>query len=707
MTPRHLKDSHDSVIVTSKSFVLSAETLRLLSRPPKFCPTPTHCCHSDIRLAVCDFIRKFQWSSFLPKRPNLCRFRTKSSRFPPPRCLHPTVLAISRKLRASVYSCLKDCRRCFPTSNLQGEELAELKRLRDDPSLTILPADKGGKWVIMPTTKYIAEAERQLEDQRQYKEVVEDIDKTTKQRLVVLLRHLRANNFVSMKEFRDLLPTSRYQPRRFYLLPKVHKDDWPDEEMPPGRPIVSDVGSVSRPCATFVELFLSPIVQASPSYLRDSQHLLAILQDVQLSPESIFFTMDVNNLYNNVPIEEGIKVVSEAFLVHKDAKRPDSTIISMLRLLLTSNVFVFNNRKYLQLRGTPMGGAYSGSFASIYMTAWEKKAASYQLKPRLWVRFIDDIFGIWDYGTESLKDFHFFLNDLDSNISVDLQHSSSSIRFLDLELYRTRNQVGYRIGFKTTDCHSVLPPSSHHPRHIFRGILYSQILRWATKSFSPRDFSLTKAIVTPVWRRQGYTRAAILSATKQVFRLTGQTAATWTTGFFPCQPPCPACQFASFTTKIKDHLTNNLYAINHRISCQDCNIVYCITCLKCSKSYVGQTSRPLKRRICEHLADTKALRSTPVSQHFQVCGLDNFSFVGLERVIKERQRLTKEMAWVQRLHTAVPDGMNNITKFDRPFIVLPHSLCADRVISLCRRLSDARVTCAKRRSRCLRQLLRP
>jgi len=695
------------VIVTSKSFVLSNEALRLLNRPPKFCPTPTHCCHPAIRVAVSDFIRKLQWRSFLPRRPKLCRFHTKSDRFPPLRCVHPSVVATCRKLQASVNSCLQKCKRCFPASNLGDDELAELRRLRDDPSVTILPADKGGKWVVMPTAKYVIEAEKQLADQRQYKEVFEDVDKATKQRLTALLRHLRANNFVSVKEFRALLPPALYQPRRFYLLPKVHKDQWPDEEMPPGRPIVSDVNSVSRPCAAFVEHFLSPIVQASPSYLRDSQHLLAILQDFLLSPDSIFFTMDVSNLYNNVPIEEGLQAVSKAFLLHKDPRRPDASILSMLRILLTSNVFIFNNRQYLQLRGTPMGGAYSGSFASIYMTDWEKKAASYHLTPRLWVRFIDDIFGIWDHGAESLKTFHHFLNALDGNISVDLQCSASSIRFLDLELYRARDRIGYRIGFKPTDCHSVLPPSSHHPRHIFRGILYSQILRWATKSFTPQDFSITKSIVTPVWRKQGHTRAAILSATKQVFKLTGQSAASWSTGFFPCQSPCPVCHFATLTTRIKDQLSNNIYSIHHRISCQDPNIVYCITCLNCKKRYVGQTSRPLRRRIAEHLADIKARRNTPVSHHFQLCGLDNFRFTGLERAFKERQRLSKETAWIRRLHTVSPEGLNIISDYDRSFIVLPHSLCAERVISLCRRLSDVSVACAKRRSRSLRQVFRP
>ena len=177
--------------------------------------------------------------------------------------------------------------------------------------------------------------------------------------------------------------------------------------------------------------------------------------------------MDVNNLFNNIPIEDGLRVVSEAFHHHKDPRRPDLTLLTMLRLLLTSNTFTFNGRQYLQLRGTPMGGAYSGSLANIFMTHWEKKADSYHLAPRLWVRYIDDIFGLWDHGLDTLKDFHLFLNGLDINITVDLQHSASSIRFLDLELYRAQNNIGYRIGFKSTDCHTVLPPSSHHPRHVF------------------------------------------------------------------------------------------------------------------------------------------------------------------------------------------------------------------------------------------------
>ena len=68
--------------------------------------------------------------------------------------------------------------------------------------------------------------------------------------------------------------------------------------MPPGRPIVSDVKSVSRDCASFIDFFLSPIAQAAQSYLGDSHHLLALLHGTTLSNDTIyiFFTMDVVNL---------------------------------------------------------------------------------------------------------------------------------------------------------------------------------------------------------------------------------------------------------------------------------------------------------------------------------------------------------------------------------------------------------------------------
>ena len=699
----------DSTIITCKTFSPCEATFSLLSRSPKFCPTPSTSFHTAILRSVRDFTRKLLWRSLLPSRPSQCRFSRRTFAEPPLQRVNPNFLRECRRLEASVRSCLQNCPSCYSASNLKDEERAELQRLCADASITILPADKGGKWVIVPSKKYEQEAYRQLSDTSRYRETVNDVDRATKQRLTVLLQHLRNAAFISPREFRALLPPEKYKPRRFFLLPKVHKSEWPDEEMPPGRPIVSDVDSVSRPCASFLEHFLAPIAQSAPSYLRDSHHLLALLQHITLCDNSLFFTMDVADLYNNIPIDEGVECVARAFSRHPDARRPDLTCLTMLRLLLNSNVFVFGSRRFLQLRGTPMGGAYSGSFATIYLADWEEKIRAHPQQPRLFLRYIDDIIGLWDHGLEALRDFHDFLNRLDNNIKVDLHFSREEIRFLDLSLYRRGNRIGHRIGFKPTDCHVVLSPDSHHPQHTFRGILFSQVLRWITKSSTYEDFRTTASTVTPVWRRQGYTRAAIRSAIKDALARTGQTPIEWETGFFPCQAWCEACKHARPTRTISDSRTNNVYAIHHRLTCSDHNIIYCITCTSCDQRYVGQTSRPLRRRIGEHLNDIKRQRETPISAHFNICGISFFSFTALERVPAERQRLEKEARWIERLHTTAPDGINVLeTSLPsvNPFLILPHSACADRTLSLCRSFWPGDLTCAKRRSSNLRALFK-
>ena len=632
----------------------------------------------------------------------------RSSRQPPIGRVKKELIKRCHKLLASVNAALSKCSSCYPRPNLTTDETLELQRLREDPSLTIAPADKGGQWVLLSSHNYTAEAEKQLHNTDRYRQTSEKMDLHTKQRLTILLQRLRSTGFISGREMKALLPPQPYQQRRFFALPKIHKENWPGADTPPLRAIVSDVGSVSRACATFIEHFLSPIAQSSPSYLRDSQHLIALVSNHHLQPTSVFFSMDVIDLYNSIPINEAIEVVSKAFLQFPDRARPDATIITMLRLLLTHNCFSFNGRQFLQLKGTPMGAAFSGSVANLYMSDWETKSSSLLPRPRFWYRFIDDIFGIWDFSTASLELFHSSLNAIDLNIKVTLSFDFNSIRFLDLELYRDINHlICYRIGFKPTDTHMILPPDSHHPKHIFRGVLLGQVMRWASKSATYEDFYNTKAQVFPVWRRQGHTRSALRQAVKGALQRTQQLPTAWTPGFYPCAADCNVCRYGLLAQRFGDSETSNVYSIFHHLCCNDANTIYVITCSSCSKRYVGQTGRPLRRRISEHLQDISSNRDTPVALHFRSCGLANFSFFAIEKVNHNKKRLQREAAWIDRLHTLEPRGINGVEQSSAapPTLFLPHSLCGDRVANLARTLfSD--VCCTKRRSPNLLKALR-
>ena len=51
---------------------------------------------------------------------------------------------------------------------------------------------------------------------------------------------------------------------------------------------------------------------------------------------------------------------------------------------------------------------------------------------------------------------------------------------------------------------------------------------------------------------------------------------------------------------MKSTATNHTVEINKQVNCQTKNILYCITCERCSVQYIGETGRSLQDRFSEH-----------------------------------------------------------------------------------------------------------
>ena len=538
--------------------------------------------------------------------------------------------------------------------------------------------------MILPKDSYDREAYRQLSNSEFYSPQGKDLTTNTARILNNLLSYLRKRGFLSTREMHALQPKAKPQQRNFYLLPKMHKDAWPDPCMPPGRPIISDVNSVSRKCASLIDYFLSPLAKLNASFVRDSLHVIARLKDTEVSNDSILFTMDITSLYTNVPIDEGIECVGRSFLQHPDPKRPDATILTMLKLLLTNNDFYFRDKHYLQTHGTAMGSAYGASFANIFLGEWETRIFARNKVPAFWIRYIDDIFGVWNHSVDDLLLFVSFINKLHPKIKITLHYSLLSVSFLDLNLYKSHNNILHSVFFKPTHTFTILSPDSFHPPHVFRNILFGQLYRFLCLSSTFEDFQATRNKVTRRWIEQGYSRSQIRTAVAKVLTLTQRFPESFSPGFYSCECSTCICTF-SFNPKAVTNLsTGDGYPILHRLTCSSPNVIYLIEWRNCSSRYVGQTSRPLHHRISEHLRNIRAGRATRVSAHFSdSCTSSDFSFTALEHCPNSRKRLLKENSWMRRLKTLVPDGLNEATNRNNALrLVLPWSDCARRVLRL-------------------------
>ena len=564
---------------------------------------------------------------------------------------------------------------CHGDSNLKDYEATALTSLRTSRNLVVRPSDKGNRWVIMSTMQYRTECLRQLHDVTAYRRIPELLPETAPH-VSSILHDLRLGNYLSRQELAFLLPPTSPRPRSFSILAKIHKPHEPDQ-MPPGRPIVADVKTNSCGAARLLEHFLNPLARKLPSYLRDSFHLLARLRSAQLTPGTLFATLDVRSLYTSIPVEEGIERVRRALLRWPEENRPDEKLLDLLRISLQHNDFLFEDTCWLQTSGVAMGKAFGGSFANIYMGEWETSAlATSQLLPSFWVRYQDDILLLWPHAEDALLNFHRHLNAQDPRIQVDLAHDRSAVRFLDLLLFRDGAEVGHKVAFKPTDAHLTLPRSSHHPHHTHRGVLYAQVLRWATLSKRRMDFQATCNSVFPLWRSQGVSRTILRSATRRVYATTGLLT-TWQPGFRKCASRhCGACAHATDLTSFT--AGDKLYPVLHRLSCATRGCIYAIRCTHCSKVYVGQTGNELRTRIGQHLRNIANTVDTPVARHFRSHDVTNLRFFGIERCASKEKRLTKEAHWIQRFKSAAPAGLNATTS-PPPILNLVtfRSICAD------------------------------
>ncbi len=669
-------------------FVFSEATLDIFALTPGFVPTPRSNSARLLLSQVADFVRKLQWRSAFNFSSEPPRFSLPpSTRWPPTQCVPPHILRLSKKiLQGSRGLCRKYSQFHFP-SNLSQAQLKEVSRLSSGPSV-ITTADKGGRWTVVPRSAYVSEASRQLSNGNFYKPI-DQPPLTVRSRLTQLIDHLKKRKFINVREHAFFVPNdSCSDTRHFKLLPKLHKVRWPDPYMPPGRPIVSDVGSITRNVGDLVDHFLQPLCKKLASHLKDTQHLIAIIRNTTPSSGAILFTLDVESLYTNIPIGEGLAAVSSAFLRHPDQKRPDLTLLSLLRIILGSNNFSFQGQEWLQTHGVAMGKPFGGSFANLFMGQWEERAlSSFSHPTSLWVRYQDDVFGVWEHGADLLQDFLKHLNGRHPSIKLSLQFGPS-VNFLDLRISLRNGELIYAPFFKETDGHLILPPASHHPTSTFTGLLYGEIFRFASHSSSRESFQKTLQLITPVWRSQGFTRSQIRLARSRVLTNTGQQQ-LWSTGMFPCgSSSCPSCPFANFTSVFLDLTSSLSFPIFQSLTCLSFNVIYVIECSHCSKRYVGQTSTFLRRRISQHISNVRSLSHNSVlSQHFRSqCGLSNFSFFAIARYNNQATRLAKEAAWIARLDTLAPKGLNDVTHSEpQPTnLVLPYNALSSRVTSAIR-----------------------
>ena len=126
-----------------------------------------------------------------------------------------------------------------------------------------------------------------------------------------------------------------------------------------------------------------------------------------------------------------------------------------------------------------MGTRVAPSLANLFMNSLENKMIqSYDKKPKVWLRYIDDIFYIWEHGEDKLTKWLEHLNNFHKTIKFTNEWSHTKINFLDTTVkVNIDNELYTDLYVKPTDTNSYLNYNSAHPPNCKNSLPYSQFLR--------------------------------------------------------------------------------------------------------------------------------------------------------------------------------------------------------------------------------------
>ena len=401
-----------------------------------------------------------------------------------------------------------------------------------------------------------------------------------------------------------------------------------------------------------------------------------------------------------------------------------------------------------------MGTRLAPSFANLYMYHFEDLYVyPYHLQPKVWYRYIDDIFMIWEHGKTELDSFIAHLNNGNKNITFSSEISENQLNFLDVTVKTINNRIVTDLYTKPTDRNTYLPYDSAHPKHCMKGLPYGQFLRIRRICSRDSDYVEHAAKKAAQLILRGYPKSLLLDEMLRAYNkerkelltkadetnkektpdtlfltttynrsfsgLRDQVESTWdllgrsittrpikektlTVGYRrpkslrdllvraklptengekPCNPTsqpvrctrknCRYCLRLNTSGVITSHATGRNHSTRKKADCASNNLVYCISCKRCGKQYVGQTKNTLNKRFQSHFYLIRHMKNEhEVPRHFNTNGhrgIDDLEIHVLtlinNDVNKEQTkgiRLRLEFDWIHRQRSQIPLGLNTI-----------------------------------------------
>ena len=503
----------ENIVFNYTDITLTQAMQKLLNRGLNFAVMPKKLDITEMLVDYRRFERAVTWHEFWfgrnsEENKTIPIFKLKKNNMPKD---HKTPLGLKIFLSSIKSEIMDPLNRNTETCNLPQDELnamKELIKLQKERTIIIQKCDKGAGIILLTFKSYMKACYEHLMSttltEESYYQQIADIElDVSKKKIKEILDEGFENKIISKEELNAMDPRDQ-NPAKFYCIFKVHKNHVPPET-PPVRPIISGSGSITENVGVFIEHHIKEISSKHKSYLKDTPHLLRIIDKINKGPtlpeNSILSTTDIIGAYQNIPQNDGLECLQEVLEERQIKEIPSSYLVKLMELVQKHNLFIFHDSLWKQIIGTAMGIHPAPSYANIYLAnridkKIEELAKIYEENNqgylKIFKRFLDDILKIFVGTTKQLHNFLDDMNNLHPTLKFTITHTSvkneqienrcnceqrDSIPYLDTLLSIENGRIEVDLYKKPTDRNQYLLPSSCHPKTTTQNLPYSSALR--------------------------------------------------------------------------------------------------------------------------------------------------------------------------------------------------------------------------------------
>jgi hypothetical protein len=172
--------------------------------------------------------------------------------------------------------------------------------------------------------------------------------------------------------------------------------------------------------------------------VQNTMDLLQKLRDTPMTPHFTLASLDIPNLYSNIPVKETITILTDTLKYHQTDPQTQQEHLMWYDAITKQNYFSHNHDVISQHDGLAMGAPSSGLIAELFLQHMENvhlARLSHKHGIIAYFRYVDDILLIFDPEVTDIQSILTHFNTLHQNLHFTVEtERDNTINYLDISI---------------------------------------------------------------------------------------------------------------------------------------------------------------------------------------------------------------------------------------------------------------------------------